>query len=76
MIILTPYSELKNYKIDLFEEYVPNTFELLNENNAREYLPEVKESMFMKTDKNNKSKSESEWKKWSRFEGKCLQGKI
>jgi hypothetical protein len=55
----------------------PNKFKSLSIKESKEYFPEVEESMLMKSEKiSNENSIESDWKKWKRFEGQCIQGEI
>ncbi|XP_072757038.1 uncharacterized protein [Anoplolepis gracilipes] len=65
--------ELKNYELTLFEDNMPNTFTLLQDNNAIKYLPELTISMAIKNVKFNSPKDvensdDDEWKRLNRFE--------
>lgn len=54
----------------------PNTFGFLDRKKSNEFLPELKESMSMKIIKDQSKNSVDDWKRWKRFEGKCIQGMI
>lgn len=58
--------ELNNYQLNLFEDLLPNEFKLLSNEEADDFLPELKRSMAVKSliDTGN------EWNYWQRFEGK------
>ncbi|KAK0182296.1 hypothetical protein PV327_000448 [Microctonus hyperodae] len=74
--------ELKNYCLHLFDDYQPNNFILLSNNEANDYIPKLTESMRVKqmnvrelNSKNDKSHTENdEWKIWNRFESSVIDG--
>lgn len=71
------YSEEKNYELDLFNDYSPNPFTLLKNDDAAKYLPELELSMRTKKQdvKSEKSSNtEISWKQWRRFEGGFDEG--
>ncbi|XP_047356622.1 general transcription factor 3C polypeptide 2-like isoform X1 [Vespa velutina] len=69
--------EMENYEFQLFHDYLPNPFVLLNNEDAMRYLPPLKASMPTKTVNLNSSgnveNEESEWKYWKTFEGGISQ---
>ena len=69
-------SEEKNYEFCLFNDYSPNQFTLLNNDDILKYLPELEISM--RTRKENVcetlSNTEITWKQWKRFEGGLDEG--
>nr|XP_033329711.1 uncharacterized protein LOC117222223 [Megalopta genalis] len=68
--------EQKNYELQLYHNYTPNTFTLLKNTDATKHLPQVEVSMRTRTEKTpeNLSQSEISWKQWQRFEGGCDKG--
>lgn len=71
---------MENYQFQLFHDYHPNSFVLLNDEEAMRYLPPLKASMPTKTVNLNSSggvdKEDSEWRYWKTFEGGVTQGEI
>lgn len=65
------YSEQKNYELDLFTDYTPNQFTLLNNTDAAKYFPELEVSIRTKVEStsNESHNNEIPWKQWKRFEG-------
>nr|XP_012134948.1 PREDICTED: uncharacterized protein LOC100879252 isoform X1 [Megachile rotundata] len=63
--------EQKNYEYDLFTDYTPNHFILLNNTDAAKYLPELEISIRMKTERVGDKVCDTEipWKQWKKFEG-------
>ncbi|XP_011146081.1 general transcription factor 3C polypeptide 2 isoform X2 [Harpegnathos saltator] len=62
--------ESENFELDLFQDYTPNIFTLLNNEDAAKYLPELTSSMAIKCVSDNSSDSvSSSWKHMGRFEG-------
>ncbi|KAK0084162.1 hypothetical protein PV325_007501 [Microctonus aethiopoides] len=74
--------ELKNYCMNLFDDYQPNNFILLTNSEANDYIPKLTESMRVKqvnVAKMNLKNDEShikndEWKIWNRFESSVVDG--
>lgn len=75
MLVFLHCSEQTNYRFDLLKEYVPNSFKLLSPEESSEYLPELNQSMLVRNAKFfSRHPTQTEWKKWDRFEGQCIQG--
>ncbi|XP_023287962.1 uncharacterized protein LOC105701553 isoform X2 [Orussus abietinus] len=70
---LTLKFALKNYQLSLYNEYVPNTFTLLSNSEARMYLPELENSMQTATmepqNLENLKDETIQWKTWTLAEG-------
>ncbi|XP_043490476.1 uncharacterized protein LOC122516600 [Polistes fuscatus] len=65
--------EMENYEFQFYDDYLPNPFVLLNNEDAKQYLPPLKVSMATKTvtvnSSTNTKHGEEEWKYWKTFEG-------
>ncbi|XP_015589365.1 uncharacterized protein LOC107264998 [Cephus cinctus] len=72
--------ELKNYRLNLYETFVPNSFTLLKNQEAAQYLPNVEKSIAVSSIKpkpENRSKEsdrEHNWKHFNRFEASLDTG--
>ncbi|CAD6236432.1 GSCOCG00008179001-RA-CDS [Cotesia congregata] len=65
--------ELDNYKSKLFENLLPNNFNLLTNSQAQDYLPELKVSMKTKQMKNTSQNFEDKgWKSFKLFESAVI----
>ncbi|XP_014470419.1 PREDICTED: uncharacterized protein LOC106742201 isoform X2 [Dinoponera quadriceps] len=70
--------ESKNFELDLFQDYMPNAFALLKNEDAAKYLPELMSSMAVKfvnanSWKNTDDSVSGNWKRMSRFEGNIYE---
>ncbi|KAI4502019.1 hypothetical protein M0802_002701 [Mischocyttarus mexicanus] len=65
--------EMENYEFQFYNDYLPNPFILLNNEDAKQYLPPLKVSMATKTvtvnSSTNMEHGEKEWRYWKTFEG-------
>ncbi|KOC69943.1 General transcription factor 3C polypeptide 2 [Habropoda laboriosa] len=68
--------ERKNYKFNLFNDYLPNHFTLLNNTDVIKYLPELEVSVCTKQESSSENTYDTEipWKQWKRFEGGFDEG--
>lgn len=78
-MIINHYSELNNYKLNLFSDLLPNAFQSLDNDEVESYLPELKVSMAtqkmdMKVHNEEIKSSSIQWKRWNRFEGDVKDG--
>lgn len=74
-------SESENFELDLFQDYMPNVFTLLRDNDAAKYLPELTSSMAIKcvnvnSSENTEDSVSGNWKRMNRFEGSICGGTL